>query len=49
MPANNSKTNRSIRRAAALERFKMDPARLTDDEYQKRKEQELEALKRAVR
>lgn len=48
MPANNSKTNRAIRRAAALERFKLDPARLTDEGYQERKAVELEALKKPV-
>lgn len=47
MPANNSKTNRNIRRTAALQRFKLDPKRLTDDAYQERKAVELEALKKS--
>lgn len=48
MPSNNSKTNRSVRRAAALERFKLDPAKANDAEYRERKAQELEALKKPV-
>ena len=44
MPANNSKTNRNIRRAAALERFKIDPAKQGDEKYMERKAQEKEAL-----
>ena len=46
MPANNSKTNRNIRRAAALERFSLDPKRIDDEEYQKRKAVEKAALQR---
>lgn len=55
MPANNSKTNRSIRRTAALERFVMNPtrsdsekasraARGLDEGYAERKAVEKTAL-----
>jgi hypothetical protein len=58
MPANNSKTNRSIRRTSALERFKISPTgslrqrtpeakALADVGYVERKEQELAGLQRA--
>jgi hypothetical protein len=47
MPANNSKTNRAIRRASALERFKLDPTKVNDEAYQERKAVELEALKKS--
>jgi hypothetical protein len=46
MPANNSKTNRSIRRKAALTRFALDPKRIDDKGYQERKAKELESLKK---
>lgn len=60
MPANNSKTNRSIRRAAALDRFEISskgPLRQgrTDEQqaeaavgYVERKEQEREALNKPI-
>ena len=48
MPANNSKTNRSIRRASALERFKLDPKRAEDTGYVERKETERAALKKPI-
>ena len=60
MPANNSKTNRSVRRAAALERFKISstgPLRqgrseLQQEEaaakYVERKQQELDALNKPM-
>lgn len=44
MPANNSKTNRNIRRAAALERFSSDPAKATNADYIEAKKIEKEAL-----
>ena len=47
MPANNSKTNRSIRRQAALARFKLDPKRADDKGYQERKAAEKTALERS--
>lgn len=46
MPANNSKTNRNIRRAAALERFSLDPKKADDEKYQERKAIEKAALQR---
>lgn len=46
MPANNSPTNRAIRRASALERFKLDPKRIDDKDYQERKSVEKEALEK---
>lgn len=46
MPANNSKTNRSIRRASALTRFKLDPKRIDDKDYQERKSIERAALEK---
>ena len=58
MPANNSKTNISIRRTAALERFKISPTgplrtKRTPEQkeeaakgYVERKEQELASLQR---
>jgi hypothetical protein len=48
MPANNSKTNRSVRRAAALERFKLDPKKVNDEKYQERKAIEKAALERHI-
>ena len=60
MSHNNSKTNRSHRRTAALERFKISPtgslrAKRTpeqkaaaDEGYVERKEQELESLKKTI-
>ena len=48
MPANNSKTNRNIRRAAALARFKLNPAKAENKQYQEAKAIELEALKKVA-
>lgn len=47
MPANNSPTNRSIRRAAALDRFKINPAKAEDKDYVARKQVEKAALERS--
>lgn len=49
MSARNSRDRRAQRRAGALERFKLDPARANDADYQKRKAQELEALKKPLK
>lgn len=46
MPANNSPTNRAIRRASALQRFKLDPAKAGDDAYKDRKAVEKAALEK---
>ena len=46
MPANNSKTNRNIRRAAALIRFKKDPKKIDDKGYNERKDLEEASLKK---
>lgn len=46
MPANNSKTNVAIRRASALKRFSLDPAKLNDKEYQERKALEKTSLEK---
>ena len=46
MPANNSKTNVAIRRASALTRFKLDPKRIDDKDYQERKATEKAALEK---
>ena len=46
MPANNSPTNRSIRRSAALDRFKLDPKKAADEGYLERKAIEKAALQR---
>jgi hypothetical protein len=46
MPANNSPTNRAIRRTSALERFKLDPAKATDEKYLERKALEKAALEK---
>lgn len=47
MPANNSQTNKNIRRASALERFKIDPTKTSDKDYMGRKEAEKAALSKA--
>jgi hypothetical protein len=48
MPANNSKSSRSPRRASALKRFTLDPKRADDKEYQARKAIEKAALERNI-
>lgn len=48
MPANNSKTNRSIRRASVLSRFKKDPKRADDKAYIERKDIEEASLKKTI-
>jgi hypothetical protein len=47
MPANNSPTNRSIRRASALKRFSIAPAKSTDAAYLERKATEKAALEKS--
>lgn len=44
MSTNNSKTNRDIRRTSALQRFKLDPAKVGDEKYKERKAVEKAAL-----
>jgi hypothetical protein len=48
MPANNSMTNRRVRRVAALERFSLDPKKAEDKGYQERKAQELASLNKKL-
>lgn len=49
MSVRNSRDRRTTRRAGALARFKLDPARASDADYQKRKAEELEALKQPLK